>query len=294
MGGPSTGAEVWLFRSEDGGVTWTELQRLPRSELVVGWLGPGSVLTSHFDDDSGTASFTVRPTGEGVASPHGHADAWPVVTADGRLLWHARDGLILYPDGTVYAGTEQPGVGFREPLLGHRSDLLPFFWKERHYLAQLNPDGSVRRAYVADPWVNPEAWMTTLSDDRIFASVSVPAARYADSGPSQFVGILPAIIDLGSASVLPISQPFLEPPFLNGRNHVVAVQQGPLASVVNAGDCLNIRDAPSTDAGILVCLADNVLVRDLAEVSTPDGMTWARVVTPAGVEGWAAAEYLER
>jgi hypothetical protein len=279
MGGPSADAEVWLFRSEDGGVTWTEYQRLPRPELVVGWLGPGVVLTSYYDDTTGVQSFTVRPTGEEVVPPRGHADAWPAVTAGGRLLWHAGDGLLLFPDGTVYAGTDQPEVSFGEPLLGPKTDLLPFFWKDRYYLAQLEPDGSVRRAFVADPWVQPEAWMTSLSDDRIFASASVPVDRYSMSG--QFVGSLPhhrpgKRCRPAHLAAVPRAS------FLNGRNHVVAVQQGPLARVVNTGDCLSVRDAPSTDAGILVCLADNVLVRDLAETTTPDGLSWARVVTPQG------------
>ena len=299
LGGPTPNAEVWLFRSEDGGISWTELQRLPRPELIVGWLGPGSVLTSHYDDSAGAFSFTVRPTGEAITPPVGHSDAWPSVATEGHILWHDGGARLLYPDGRVYAETDQAGVSFGKPLLGSQSDLMPLSWDgdDRYYLAQMEPDGSVLRAFVADPWVNPEAWLSSVSDDRVFASASVPVDRYAPVGLGQFVGVLPAIIDLGSASVLPISQPFLQAPFLNGRNHVVAVQQGPFARVVNTGDCLNVRDAP-VDGEILECVRDNVLVLDLEHASGLVESTpvpgWLEVRTPSGRRGWASAQYLER
>ena len=296
MGGPTANAEVWLFRSTDGGITWSDFEHLPRAEIIIGWLGPGSVLTSAYDDASGRFSYAVRPTGEGVEPPRGHAGAWPSVTSDGQLLWHDAEGLIVDDDSHVYVGTEQSGVSFGNPLTGSRSDLVPLFWQDtkKYYLAQLESDGSVRRAFTADGWINPGAWMSPVSDARIFASLPVPASRYPATSGGQFVGSLPAIVDLGSAAVLPIPHPFLDDPFFNGRNHVVAVQQGPLVRVKDTGDCLNVRDAPSTAASVLTCAADNVLLRDQGETAEADGITWARVVTPAGAEGWAAAQYLER
>lgn len=75
---------------------------------------------------------------------------------------------------------------------------------------------------------------------------------------------------------------------------VAGVQRGPFARVVNTGSCLNIRDAPSLDSNVLTCATDGVLLRDQGETAETDGVTWARVVTPVGVEGWAATVYLER
>jgi len=37
-----------------------------------------------------------------------------------------------------------------------------------------------------------------------------------------------------------------------------------------------------------------VLLRDTGETRDADGGAWRRVLTPAGVEGWASAQYLER
>ncbi len=295
MGGPTANAEVWLFRSTDGGITWSDFEHLPRPEVVVGWLGPGSVLTSYIDE-SGTSFFTVRPAGQSLAAPVNAPKAWPTVTGTGEVLWYASAGL-LHSDGRTYAGTGQSELSFGKPLVGDKRNLLPLSWSRGsdsgYYLAELDPDGSVRRAFTADGWINPEAWMSPVSDGRIFASVPVPASRYRSLGGRQFVGSLPAVIDLGSATVLPISNPFLDGPFQNGRNHVVAVQQGPLVRVKDTGDCLNVRAAPD-DGEVLECVRDNVILRDTGESANAGGLTWARVQTPSGTEGWSAAQYLEQ
>jgi len=44
----------------------------------------------------------------------------------------------------------------------------------------------------------------------------------------------------------------------------------------------------------VACAADGVLLRDTSEAQEVAGVTWLRVVTPAGVEGWSSAAFLER
>ena len=56
---------------------------------------------------------------------------------------------------------------------------------------------------------------------------------------------------------------------------------------------LPIQAEPSSDSEDLACMAERVLLTDLAEASEVDGATWHRVRTPAGVEGWADSRYLE-
>jgi hypothetical protein len=87
--------------------------------------------------------------------------------------------------------------------------------------------------------------------------------------------------------------PFHELPF-SGRNYVRAVLQGPFARVVDTGSCLNVRAEPGMTADVLACAADGVLLRDTGESREVDGATWRRVATPAGIEGWASEEFLER
>jgi hypothetical protein len=113
--------------------------------------------------------------------------------------------------------------------------------------------------------------------------VTHPSGRYA-----------PSIVDTNAYILRPLGEPFTGPDFASGRNHIVAALRGPFARVVNTGSCLNIRDGPSLDTNVITCAADGVLLRDQGETVESDGVTWVRVVTPAGVEGWAAAAYLER
>ena len=296
MGGPTANAEVWLFRSQDGGVTWSDYGHLPRPETILGWLGPGSVLTSYYEDESATVSYTVRPSGEVVRPPVNIPNTWPVVTSSGEVLWSSKEGRLFFSDGRTYVAA-QGGVSFGRPVRSDKGDLLPFFWdgNDSYYLAQLKADGSVRRALVATSWINPEQWLPPVESRYILGTVNVPQEElWRHEVPGQFAGVLPALIDLVSGTAAVYAEPFLQPPFLNGRNHVVAVQRGPFARVVNTGDCLNVRDAPSTSGNILACLADGVLVRDSADVSQADGTTWAHVTTPSGTEGWVSTEYLER
>jgi len=58
--------------------------------------------------------------------------------------------------------------------------------------------------------------------------------------------------------------------------------------------CLNVRAEPLPSAGILDCAAEGVLLRDLGQATDFAGSNWLQVATPAGAEGWASAQYLER
>ena len=75
---------------------------------------------------------------------------------------------------------------------------------------------------------------------------------------------------------------------------LVGVQYGPFLRVVDVGEnCLSIRAEPNTDAEVLACVAERVLLTDLDEAMGLDGTTWRRARTPAGIEGWSDSRYLE-
>ena len=63
--------------------------------------------------------------------------------------------------------------------------------------------------------------------------------------------------------------------------------------VATGGDCLNVREGPSTEAAAVRCYVDDVLLfeRETAE-TPPEG--WVAVRTPDGREGFASAEFLVR
>ena len=73
----------------------------------------------------------------------------------------------------------------------------------------------------------------------------------------------------------------------------LAVQQGPFLRVTGVDGCLPIRAEASAAAGELACMTERVLLTDLGEALGVDGVTWHRVRTPAGLEGWADGRYLE-
>ena len=58
------------------------------------------------------------------------------------------------------------------------------------------------------------------------------------------------------------------------------------------GDCLNVREAASTGAKSLGCYRDGVLFHDLGESQEAGGITWRKVATPLGAQGWASQEFL--
>jgi hypothetical protein len=67
------------------------------------------------------------------------------------------------------------------------------------------------------------------------------------------------------------------------------------ARVVNTdGTCLNIRKEPGSAGQVLACEAEGVMLEDLLAGVFLEEITWARVRTPGGIEGWASTQYLER
>jgi hypothetical protein len=160
------------------------------------------------------------------------------------------------------------------------------------YIAQLAPDGRVLQAYSTPHFSLVGAWP---QEGTLFGNTSVYPGELGGALPTPFYAdYLPALIDLHTNTIHPIRDPFLDPPLANGRNTVLAVQRGPFARVVNTdGTCVNIRADPLPSAGILDCAAEGVLLRDSGTTGGPAG-EWLKVVTPAGAEGWANAQYLER
>jgi hypothetical protein len=72
-------------------------------------------------------------------------------------------------------------------------------------------------------------------------------------------------------------------------------KQGPFVRVVNTeGTCLNVRAEPGPAGQVFACEAEGVSLRDLGLTVDVEGVTWLRVVTSAGIEGWASMQYLQR
>jgi len=302
LGYAAPDAKTTLFRSLDGGVTWSEYALLQGDHRVVAVTNSGVLLLGPLNTEG--EKVWLFPSGDAVEAPPG--GRWPLSLAGGELFWLTEEGRLLRSDGSLFLD-----LGPTSPLLTqakyHRNpseqSLLVFFWREtlepqtgRYYLGLVGRDGGLGQVFSLPPpgWVVPGPW---LDSTRMVASVEVASylsPEVATRYPEGYMGNVLAIIDLEERTINPIVDPFLDPPFAWGRNYVQAVLRGPFARVVGTGSCLNVRAEPGAAGQVLGCAADGVLLRDTGETQEVDGVTWLRVITPAGLEGWASTVYLER
>jgi hypothetical protein len=295
LGYPSNDVRTTIFRSTDGGVTWSNYGEIEDDAFIAGRVGSGAVLVQSYDSLPGEAEPVARFYGFPdfmPVQPPTPDSAWPGVLSSGEIVWHTQDGGLLRDDGSVYLDPGIPGgnptIYFGEPALSQIGDRGlaslsvaysggPGFY----YVADVAPERVVTRAYAVGGGVEPAVWM----DERfVFANASFD--------PNELP--LPALIDLDEFAIRPITGPFLQPPLLFGRNTIHTVQRGPFARVVNTGSCLNIRAQSSATASVVDCAADGVLLTLERATTGYDGTVWEAVRTPGGAGGWASIEYLER
>jgi hypothetical protein len=241
--------------SEDGGVTWREVGRVG-SRGFVSRFDDGELIVGSLE--SGT--FKVLPSGEAVPQPTGSS----------------------HPPGP---GGER--VGFETELIPRLANDVSTFLSSRDAAGQPTayfafPGGSLRIGYAVSP-----TQLLGLAERNDKAALNTAGARELGG-----VRRLPVVIDLAAGTVSPIQG--LAPSTDFGHLLPVLFQTGPFARVAADGDCLNVRESASTSAASLACYRDGVLLRDLGETVEAGGVTWLKVATPDGREGWANFEFLER
>jgi hypothetical protein len=283
----SPDAQSTLYRSTDGGVTWEEFGVLDGRHYIAAITKEGLLVSARGPETEWKPKYEFLPSGEPVEPPSGDSRG-PVTLPDGELAWRTDDGRLLRGDGsqflTVSQGRTVPDTvrsivpdASGERLAVASLRLLGVFSRDGRPISLFSSSGSPRVA----------GW---LSDTLVVGNIGVPPGLVH---PPGYLGIVPAIFDLESGEARPIPHPFLDQP-RRFSYIVLAVLHGPFARVVNTGACLNVRAEPAIAADALTCAADGVLLRDTGETREVEGVTWCRVVTPAGVEGWASAQYLER
>jgi hypothetical protein len=289
LGEASPDAQSTLYRSLDGGVTWEQFGVLDGESWVVAIAKAGVVVAGPYGtEEEPQPKYRLFASGEPVQPPPA-ARRWPIALSDGELTWPAENGRLLRSDGSqILAVSQSAWVGDVEADAS--AERFAVAWWTG--VGIFTRDGRPITAFSLPGAARVGGW---LNHTLVAGNVTVPPGLFPTPEAGRFwIDLLPAILDLEGGEAHPLTDPFLDPPFTGGRNYVQAVLPGPFARVVNTGACLNVRAEPGAAAAVLACAADGVLLRDTGEARQADGTTWQRVVTPAGVEGWASSQYLER
>jgi hypothetical protein len=297
---PSPDVQTTIRWSHDGGITSTVLGPID-GEYDVAAVTTSLLIVTGFSSGSQPLLPRLFPGGDVFTPPPGAAH--PVVIGTDEIGWVTTDRTrVLDAAGKVLielgAGEEIHGIA----PSGRGDDRLEIEWTNRDasnsvrlFRSIVSRDGSgfrIQRTYAVDAvFGSPGGW---LDRDTMLGTYGFRAADLPSSVGSPG-GELPALFDINTGVLRPILEPFAsKPPYVGGRNIVLAVMRGPFARVTNTGSCLNVRAEPAGSAASLDCAADGVLLRPLGDERAVGGATWLRVATPAGIEGWASAEFIER
>jgi hypothetical protein len=287
-----------ILASYDAGRSWAEVASGPgflsfqigpsNRILVTRYYGPGS-------PDGWTNSWELVGSSQPVVRPaNANAEARPFFLPDGSIGWTYYQALeVLRSDGSVYFSMAG------KVTAADRVDGFSFGPDGRTYVRWASgqaPAGGALKSYLSA--FNPAGvgiWRRELGGREFylgrFISSRLSLGNIQDLTP-RAIGMLPALVDLDVGTIQPFGTTFGVAPF-TGRNSFLAMVQGPFARVAAGGDCLNIRESASISAKALTCARDGSLLRDLGESTTAGGISWLKVRTLGGDDGWASTEFLK-
>ncbi|MEO9254287.1 MAG: SH3 domain-containing protein, partial [Tepidiformaceae bacterium] len=299
---PDPDSVAALYRSNDGGMTWTTAGPLARGSMVTAVL-PQGVAVTDWDGTSPTYSYTLLPQNVPLKSPGGQP--YPVNLGGGEWGWFdATSGKLTSNDGTRVLWQRPDGANTNAYVVGRAGDEVVAAWSGfanqpydikpwNSYIGTTNSNGKLVDAFSYPGSADVRA-VRPVSSETLIGNVGVDASGHMSVGmPSHFHV---AVIDLNTAEVHPV--PEISDGlagFNNGKNEhafVLGAMVGNFARVNAGGDCLNVRESASTNAKSLGCFKDGVLLR-LIDDGSAGSNGWAHVATPAGQPGWASTEFVE-
>ncbi len=301
LGGEKPVSNWRIITSTESGATWSTAYEFRASyawiesvapEIHYESPGPAGLLVGVLEGDEAPVQYVVVAGGasRAVNRPSGlDVGARPVLRPDNSTLWanlNADQGFLglLEEDGTAVASEIPEGLTVAYQGITVTLDGTIVVVRDtdgwRGYV--LDHDGTIRE--VVDLGA---AYRAAFSS----AKLGVGNADGYSLGQGEAGSSYPVLLDLGNGHL----QPIMADVFAQGdRNTFIAFQQGAFATVASGRDCLNVRDSASTSATSLACYKDGVLLRDLGETTEAGGVTWLKVATPDGRQGWASTEFLER
>lgn len=306
LGPASADAQQTLHHSDDGGITWSEIAVFGADTGIVSVVSGLPILSRSGTDASGkpSAVYFSLQGGRVITTPAG---AFPVYQSGGSdMLWQtAENTKLLKTDGSTVFESDRPFLIAGTPHPD--ASTVVIFWRDA-----TPPFGVIEHSLIHGGKVvqtiaggGPEFFLSVggwLDGTRAVGRVGMmPTDVPGATGPQRSFSI-PSLIDFEKGSVTPIElygTLFTDAYF--GRNAIRAIDRGDAASgfstpylVAADGDCLNVREKPSTSAGVLRCFADDVILWAKAGESTADGVTWIEVLGPDGTKGFASKQFLSR
>ncbi len=183
-----------LYRSLDGGDTWSELEQLGPYVHVSGVTAAGRALVATSVPGSKGETYAWEPGGEAVTPPALVTGA-PTVLVDGRVIWPGPLGVLYLGDGTILAS----GLGLPQPWPVIEMGNGQFALQTSEGLAIVQ-NGEVTETY---PGLGVGAYL----GNGVFVE-TIAANRIPGSGAS--VESVPALIDTRASTITPITSPFLD------------------------------------------------------------------------------------
>jgi hypothetical protein len=304
------GYEETVYRSRDGGITWTRDGSLPPQTGFVGIAG--GLVTSTWSPDHQSQRFRYYPDGPDLEPPRSVSEqVYPVALNPSTLIWANANGNYYDGAGTRLFGPLfdgfRPQVAVADPQYQHTyltwvENGGRYNWLEQpyySYVGHVDRDGQMRDLYGLPGdtmWITGELPRTGDAPPGLFGrfrfGTSVDYLRDVSFGGVLDLanGQVHRFAELDSARP-PGSFVYMEDLVSTPPAEGSAPRTGFLR-VSGAETCLNIRRDPALSASVLACLADDVLVADLGQTQDAGGTTWTLVRTPGGQSGWASRQYL--
>ncbi len=300
VGETSPDLQTTLYRSNDGGVTWEDLATFdgPASVAMVTQQGPLLNLTT-FADGGTDYQFQLLGSSTIVRPPAGTE---PTSANGGRLVGWRETGTnqILGLDGSPLLTL--PNVDSRRPVRVEtvltNGDVLvswlagPSDQEVFTYLGVME-DGKLTKIFRGSD--SSLSIGTGDNANLVWGNVWVSPTDVDPSRSNNEGALHPMFMDVntGEITILELYGPAFSDAYDLQRNRIREFTAGPFLRVTGAGSCLNVREQPAATAPVVQCFADNVLLKNLAQEQQAGGITWKKVQTPTGSQGWASAEFLK-
>jgi DNA-binding CsgD family transcriptional regulator len=281
-----SGGATHLYGSNDYGVTWTVLAELAGNARLAGAVTYEEFILAVDDKATGTARFSLYPSGVELMPPRFVEPLGFPVMSDSGPLWRDRDGRTLYRfDGVVFGVGARPRVhsvpstaaGF--PALISLETIGPD--ESRSWVTVLGPGeihGWTGGAIFAGPFIRGQG---------IYATVQLPGAS----------DVLPATFTPEDGVVIPIAAPFTswEPARRDSSMRVLAVRQMErIARVTTGGECAPVLGSTGGGGTQLACYPDGFLVSVSEAPIASAGEIWWRIDDIVGGPGFISDAHLAR